>query len=324
MGGPGEVWVVRSGVRESVHLVDVAVADARGVLVASSGDPERTVFARSSMKPLQAAVSLSLAAAEFDDREIAVMCASHNGEPIHLAVVRSLLDRAGLKESDLQTPAMRPMDEETLEETPTRRPINSDCSGKHGGMLAACVAQRWPLETYRRPDHPLQRAVSAAVALAAGCEPIASGVDGCGVPVHALPLRAMATIYARLGRPHVMGPLAAHVRRATKAMRAEPYLVAGRHRLDTALMRSTAGLVAKGGAEGLACVALLDRGHGVAVRVRDGSHRAAPPAVITVLEQLGTLGAEQAELLSRFARPSVLGGGLPVGELIPDVRLSEA
>jgi L-asparaginase II len=315
------VRVVRSGLEESVHLGDVAVVDADGRLVAWCGDPGRPMFARSCMKPLQAAVSLSLARVVPDDREVAVMCASHNGEPVHLEAVRSLLARAGLEESDLQTPPMRPMDEESLEADPSRRRINSDCSGKHAGMLAACVGQGWPLSTYRSPEHPLQREVEEAVALVASSEPLDVGVDGCGVPVHALRLRSMATIYARFGDPARLDALAAHVHRATEAMLAEPYMVAGRNRMDTALMGSVPRVVAKGGAEGLACIALLDRGLGVAVRVRDGSHRAAPPVVIAVLEQLGVLGADQVEALQAFARPPVLGGGRPVGELQAEVAL---
>lgn len=321
MAGSARVWVVRSGVRESVHQVDVAVVDGGGTLVGSCGDPERTLFARSSMKPLQAAVSLSLARVEPDDREVAVMCASHNAEPVHLEAVRSLLARAGLQESDLQTPPMRPLDEETLEADPSRRRINSDCSGKHAGMLAACVGQAWALATYRSPDHPLQRAIEEAVTLAASSDPLDVGVDGCGVPVHALPLRSMATIYARLGDPARLGALAEHVHRATEAMLAEPYMVAGRNRMDTALMGSAPRVVAKGGAEGLACAALLERGLGVAVRVRDGSHRAAPPVLMAVLEDLGVLRADQREALQAFARPPVFGGGRPVGELRAEVVL---
>src|SRR6266511_296374 len=183
--------VIRSGLEESVHTGDVAVVDADGALVAFAGDPDRMLFARSSMKPLQATVSLSLAPFDFTDPEIAVMCASHNAEPVHIEAVRSLLDRADVDEEALRCPAMRPWDDESLAADPARRPINSDCSGKHGGMLAACRAQGWPLETYRDTVHPLQQEILRAVLLACGEKSVHVGVDGCGVPVHGMPLRAM-------------------------------------------------------------------------------------------------------------------------------------
>ncbi|HYT80215.1 MAG TPA: asparaginase [Actinomycetota bacterium] len=307
--------VIRSGLEESVHTGDVAVVDADGVLLAGAGHPDRLVFARSSMKPLQAAVSLSRAPFDFTDPEIAVMCASHNAEPVHIEAVRSLLDRAHVDEEALRCPAMRPWDDESLAADPARRRINSDCSGKHGGMLAACRAQGWPLETYRDTDHPLQQEILRAVLLACGEESVHVGVDGCGVPVHGMPLRAMATIYARLARPERLGKLESDARRAVGAMRAEPYMVAGRNRADTAVMQEASQVIAKGGAEGLMCATVLDRGLGLAVKVRDGASRATGPALILVLRSLGALDDESLTRLAAFARPPVLGGGEPVGEI---------
>src|SRR5919197_6289716 len=148
--------VIRSGLEESVHAGDVVVVDSGGSIVAFAGDADRQVFARSCMKPLQATVSLSLAPFDFTDREIAVMCASHNAEPVHLEVVRTILDRIGIPESALQCPPRRPMDEVAAAAAGEPQPIHSDCSGKHAGMLAACVAQGWPLSSYLEPGHPYQ------------------------------------------------------------------------------------------------------------------------------------------------------------------------
>ena len=133
------VRVIRSGLEESAHDGDIAVADQEGRLVAFAGNPERPVFARSSMKPLQATVSLSLAAMDFPDREVAVMCASHNAERVHIDAVRSVLTRAGVPEDDLRCQAVLPWDQESMMAHPQRLRINSDCSGKHAGMLAACL-----------------------------------------------------------------------------------------------------------------------------------------------------------------------------------------
>lgn len=320
------VRVVRSGLEESVHEGDIAVVDADGRLLASAGDPERRVFARSSMKPLQATVSLSLLSIDLTDAEVAVMCASHNAEPVHVETVRSILAKAGIDEPALQTPSVRPWDDASLAADPAPRPINSDCSGKHAGMLAACRAQGWPLETYRERDHPLQRGIESTVRSVSGEPDLRVGVDGCGVPVHGMPLRAMATIFARLGRPDAIDDrLAPFARRAVEAMRAQPYLVAGRNRADTAVMQATGDVVAKGGAEGLMCAGVLGQAIGVAVKVRDGgAGRASGPALIRALVVLGVLGAELPDSLAPFARPAVLGGGHPVGELVAEFDLDRA
>jgi L-asparaginase II len=318
------VRCLRSGLEESVHAGDVAVVDAGGSLVAFAGEPNRPVFARSSMKPLQATVSLSLAPLEFSDREVAVMCASHNAEPVHIEAVRSILTRTGMAEEALHCPAMRPWDEETAIASPERRRINSDCSGKHAGMLAASLCQRWPLESYRDPDHPLQQAVLQAVLSATRRDSVEVGVDGCGVPVHGMPLSSMAMIYGALVRPEALGDLATHAERAVAAMRAEPYLVAGRNRTDTAVMQASPHVIVKGGAEGLMCAGIIDRGLGVAVKIHDGAARAAGPVLIHVLRLLDVLDGSMLAELEPFAEPPVLGGGRPVGRLVADFELQRA
>jgi L-asparaginase II len=301
------VRVVRSGVEESVHLGSVVVADADGRILRRAGDPGRVAFARSSMKPLQAAVSLRLAEDDPSDREVAVMCASHNGEPVHVEAVTSLLERADLDQRALQTPPDRPIDPDAASAVDGPRPIFHNCSGKHAGMLLACTQRGFDTATYRQPDHPLQRAVQETVVGAAGHEPEAIGVDGCGVPVHALPLTALATLYARLGAGRVDG-----AERVVAAMRAEPYLVAGRNRVCTAVMEAAPTVAVKTGAEGLMCAAVLDRGIGVALKVEDGAARAADPAIVRALALVDALDPEA---VPAFAAPPVLGGGRPVGRL---------
>jgi L-asparaginase II len=316
------VRVERTGLEESVHHGDVAVVDAGGRLVAFAGDPERRAFARSSMKPLQAVVSLSLSSFDYPDREASVMCASHNAEPVHVEAVRSMLARSGVSETALLCPAVLPLDQESMLAAPERLPVNSDCSGKHAGMLGAAREQGWPLESYREPEHPLQSRVLDAVRLASGEGTFPVGVDGCGVPVHGLPLRAMATIYARLTSPDRLGELEPSARLAVGAMRAEPYMVAGRNRVDTAVMEAVDGVIVKSGAEGMICAGLLNLGLGVAVKVRDGSHRAAGPALIRALALLDGVGDEALDgVLEPHASPPVLGGGRPVGRMRSDFDL---
>ena len=320
MGSVPIARVVRSGVVESVHLGDVAVCDATGRLLASVGDPTRVAFARSCMKPIQAAVSLGAIDVPVPVPEIAVMCSSHNGEPVHVGAVRRLLRRAGLDVSALRNPAGWPMDAESATHVRAAAPVFQDCSGNHAGMLAGSARAGWPLESYRSRTHPHHRRVLPLVRALADAEPIV-GVDGCGIPVHGLPLSALATMYARLAAAENTdrGP---EIARAIGAMRAEPYLVGGRARDDTAIMEATPDIVVKEGAEALTCAVSLSAGIGVAVKVADGGYRAAGPATIEVLGQLGLLTPGARRRLRSSHRPAVRGGGRPVGHLEPILSLS--
>jgi L-asparaginase II len=308
------VRVVRSGVTESIHLGHVAVCDPSGRLLASAGDPDRLLFSRSSMKPLQAAVSLRRIGEPLPQELVAVMCASHNGEPVHVRTVRRLLRSGGLSERHLGCPPDLPMAPHARREVTAPRRIYHNCSGKHAGMLLASERSGLELEAYLRPSHPLQREIVRAVRTATGADPLI-GVDGCGAPVYGLPLRALATLFARLSGPERLGRLTESAATAVAAMRAEPYLVAGRGRSDTRIMEAVPGLICKVGAEGLHCAALLGRGTGVAVRIDDGSDRASAPALVKALELLRLLDDADIERLAPVAAPPVLGGGRPVGAL---------
>jgi L-asparaginase II len=274
----------------------------------------------SSTKPVQAAVSLAAMGDErLSERQVAIMCGSHAGEPAHVRAALSLLRRAGLSADDLRTPPALPADPTAKVRVP--RPVFHNCSGKHAGMLLACVRSGWDTRTYPRRSHPLQRRVLSAVRSISGVSPEAVGVDGCGVPVHALRLRDVATVYARLAVPARLGELAPHVARALAAMRSEPSMVAGTDALDTMLMQATAHIVAKEGAEALACAVDLRSGLGVAIKVADGGYRASGPAMIRTLERIGALDAKERAALQAVAVPAVLGGGRAVGRLVSDLEL---
>jgi len=315
------VRVVRSGLVESVHTGHVAVCDADGRLLLGLGDPDRALFSRSSTKPLQAAVSLRRIGEELPEDLVAVMCASHNAEPVHLAAVRRLLRRGGVPVSALGCPPAFPALAGQARRATGPARIQHYCSGKHAGMLVASARSGWELETYLSPGHPLQREILRAVRRATGVERPLVGVDGCGAPVHGVTLRAMATLFARLARPERLGPYATTAARAVAAMRSHPYLVAGRGRSDTMLMKEVPGVVSKVGAEGLHCTAIIEDGIGVAVRIEDGGDRASGPALIHALAEIGAISAEQLERLAPIARPPVLGGGRRVGEVVAGFRL---
>ena len=321
------VRVVRSGLEESVHLGHLVACDADGRLTAWVGDPERVIFSRSSMKPLQASVSISAMGEEGRDltsAEIAVMCASHNGEPVHVDTVARVLGRGGLGFDALRCPPGWPLDPEAMGRAGHARRELHNCSGKHAGKLLASVRAGWGLETYLDPNHPLQQRILDAVLRATDQDRVEIGVDGCGAPVHGMPLSRMALLYARLGKPDRLGNLESFARLATSAMVAEPYLVAGRDRVDTALMEVAPEVVVKVGAEGLVCAAVLGAGIGIAVKIADGSARAAGPALIHALRQLEIIEDLEVEKLRVHARPDVLGGGRPVGEMKPDFALRRA
>lgn len=294
------VDVLRGDIVESRHRVSVAVVDAGGALVARAGDPDLVTFWRSAAKFFQAIPLLTDGAADalgITDAELGVACASHNGEPRHLELAASLLARAACGTADLACgphpslaePVARAM--AARGEQPTR--LHSNCSGKHAGMLALARHCGWPTAGYADLGHPVQTRCIAEVARWTGVAEgaIGLGVDGCGVGCFALPLRAMALAYARLGarRPGGVGASAreAAADRLIRAVTAEPFLIAGTVRLCTDILAASGGrVVAKVGAEGVYSAALPELGLGVAVKVEDGDFRSSGPALLAVLDQL--------------------------------------
>jgi L-asparaginase II len=322
MPGPQPlVRVIRSGLEESVHLGHVAVCDAEGRLLASVGDPGHPVFARSSMKPVQAAASLRRIEVELADDLVAVMCGSHAGEPAHVRAVRRLLRAGGASESELACPAAYPLSLSAAIRAGRMRRVYHNCSGKHAGMVVAADRAGWGSAGYLAPRHPLQRDVLRAVRRATGVERPAIGVDGCGAPVFGVPLSAMATAFARLARPQRLGAWSRTGARAVAAMLAHPQLVSGPGRTDTVLMDVVPGVLSKGGAEALHCAALLEPGIGVAVKIADGANRAGGPALVRALRLLGAISDRQFAALGPVAQPAVTGGGAPVGEVVASFQL---
>jgi L-asparaginase II len=255
---------------ESLHAVH-AVAVQDGAVVAEYGDAAFPTSLRSSAKPFQA-LALVRARGDLGLQDVAIASASHRAEPEQIAAVRALLAKAPASEDDLEL---------GLQEGRPPEKVFHNCSGKHAGMLATCRARGWETAGYRRARHPLQGEILADVAAAADvpADELATGVDGCGVVCFSLPLERVAFMFSRLETRDGGEPVAA-------AMRAHPQLVGGEGQLDTQLMQSLPGWIAKGGAEGLLGAAGPD-GLGVALKVVDGNFRALRPALPIVLAALG-------------------------------------
>ncbi|WP_033290107.1 asparaginase [Amycolatopsis jejuensis] len=301
---PVLVEVVRSGFVESVHRGALVVTAPDGSVLQSAGEVSSPMFPRSSNKPLQA-VGMVRAGLAHDGADLALTCGSHSGEPGHVERVSAMLSAAGLTPSALACPPMFPLHEPSMRAAVEPLRITMNCSGKHAGMLATCVAAGWPTDGYEDPAHPLQRAIAKTVEELTG-EPIAAtGVDGCGAPLFAFSLTGLARSFGKLVQADEGSP----ERLVADAMRAHPWLVAGTDREDTQLMDGVPGLLSKGGAEGVLAFALAD-GTAAALKIADGNNRACAPLAVAVLEHLGADVSALGDLV-----PPVFGGGREVGQL---------
>ncbi|MFO1035377.1 MAG: asparaginase [Geminicoccaceae bacterium] len=320
-----EVW--RDGQVESRHRVAAIVVDASDRPVLSVGDVDAVVFPRSAVKPFQALPLIETGAADaygLGDAELALACASHSGMPLHVDLVDAWLRRIGLDESDLacgpHLPSNGPAAEALLRAGLTPRRVHNNCSGKHTGMLTACLHNGWPTAGYERPDHPLQEAIRRALTEVAGIDALSAlGIDGCSLPAPAMPLRALAQAVAKLADPSDL-PVAraAALLRLGLAMRARPELVAGPGRCTTAVMRAVPDVIVKSGAEGVFVAALPEKGLGLALKVEDGGGRASEVALVALLGAIGALEGADIDALQPHGAPRLTNAaGIEVGHLAP-------
>jgi L-asparaginase II len=340
---PVLVEVTRGDRVESAHRGSIVVVAPDGATIASVGDPEQFIYARSSAKPFQLAPFV--ASGRFDEYglgtdALAVMAASHSGEDRHVRLVQEILRRAGLTSTVLQNQVHAPFDSETATrlvrdgERPTV--LRGNCSGKHAAMVLFAKASGWPIDSYWHPDHPVQRLALETVCAVSDVpiEEIATATDGCGVVTFGMPLRGLATAFARLADPSAVAdpPLRAALTRIRDAMMTHPELVAGeRRRIDTAVMRAfPKRVVSKGGAEGVLAMGLPpgalpaaapfgDGPMGIAAKVEDGSlvPRAGDAIAVAMLRQLGMATDPLAGPLVDYAAQPILD---PRGDRAGDVR----
>ena len=327
---PVLVEVMRGRVVESRHSGAIAVADASGRLVLALGDVERPIFPRSAVKALQAIALIESGAADafgLGDAELAVACASHNGDRAHVEAVKSLLSKAGLDETYLACGAHWPVSDKAFRELmqggERPRPIHNNCSGKHAGMLAAAVHLGLDPRFYERPDHALQVMIAGIISETCGFRLSRDGIaiDGCSVPTWAVPLDALARGFARFGTGAGLAPERARAaERLRRACFALPALVAGEGRFDTIAMGALAPAVfVKGGAEGVHCAALPELGLGIALKVDDGAKRGTERALAEVL---AVLIPEARNALAGVLEGELLNWrGLRVGQVVASASL---
>jgi L-asparaginase II len=296
----------RSGRDESMHFGAMVGLAADGSIAVAVGDPKVVVFPRSSNKPMQATAMVSHGLS-LPPRQLALVCASHDGSPMHTAAAAAILRGAGLGIEQLANTADWPLDAANAREVvraggrPT--PLQMNCSGKHAGMLATCVRNGWRTDPgYLDVDHPLQQAITTAIDELSGVPHAHVGVDGCGAPAHAMPLIGLARAF----RAIATGSAGAAGQAVYEAMTQHPEMVGGETRDVTRLMQAVPGLMAKDGADGVFAAALPD-GRALALKVADGSDRARLPTFVAGLIALGV------DVDPSLFEVPIMGGGGVVG-----------
>jgi len=352
------VETTRGPIVESIHYGAIAVCDAHGDLLASVGDADAVVYLRSSSKPFQVLPLVEGGGMELlglSERELAVMCASHNGTDEHVKVIMGIQQKLGVSAADLMCGTHNPGDPATAERMFLNGEENStlrhNCSGKHTGMLAQALLYGEPTADYIDPQHPVQQRILRTFSQMTGVplEKIILGTDGCSAPVFAVPLRAAAHAFALLADPSGLPePRQSALRRIFAAMTAHPDMVAGPRTFDTELMTTGRGsILTKGGAEGYQAVSLLpgassrfagalgitlkisdgdlaqhDRAERIAQIAHDGGGRARSTAAVEVLRQLGALDdAQLTELSGYLPRAQYNWRRIEVGEIRPCFEL---
>ena len=329
MSNPLLVESVRGTRVESAHRGAFALVDAAGSIVASAGDIERPIFPRSAVKALQALPLLESGAAErfgLNDEALALACASHSGEPAHVAGVERMLASAALDPSALECGAHWPLHQASGQALArsgrVATALHNNCSGKHAGFLCTACALGAAPRGYTQAHHPVQREVKAVLESLTGTvlTPENCAIDGCSVPTWAIPLRNLAHAFARFGSGRDLDPARARAaRRLREACAAHPWHAAGTGRFCTEIMRKLGRRVyVKTGAEGVFCAALPETGLGIAVKCDDGTTRAAEVTTAALIARFGGLDAGDCAAIEPHIRPTLRNwNGIAVGMLRP-------
>ena len=316
MNAENLVDVIRGNLIESKHLGHIAIVDYTGRLIASKGNVNSIVFARSSMKPLQAIPIIETGAYDsyqLIPADLSLCCASHNGEEQHTERVLSILEKANLVESSLQCGTHIPRWDEAYRkiiiENRKVTPVYNNCSGKHSGMLITAKHLNEPIDSYYSMEHPVQKRILQVISDLAEIpkEEIQIGVDGCGVPVHGIPLNKIALAYAKMAKPDNLPDTRKNsISQIVHAMMEAPEMVGGTNRFCTDFMNVVKGnMFGKAGAEGVYCIGDLRSGIGIAIKIEDGNSRAASPVAVEVMKQLSMLSEREIKELKEYHLPTL-------------------
>lgn len=298
--------VTRGELTESIHVAFAVAVDETRQPFYSTGDPQYLTCIRSSLKPFQAAASVkagAVDAAEFNDEELALMCASHKGEKIHVKTAQSMLTKLGLTVDDYECGSHFPSDTLTrhrmIREDKEAQPLHNNCSGKHAGMLALAKHLGQGTANYIKKDHPVQRTILEYVQDVSGLEMIPTEIDGCSAPTPFMTLETIAGMFQTLAAGNEP-----ELKRVFKAMCSCPDLVGGSNHFDTNFIKALTGRgVTKVGGESVRGIALKtqDKGSvGIAIKILDGNFRALPVATMKLLEHLELLTEEELQNLDKF------------------------
>lgn len=326
MAGPVLVEVTRGPLVESRHRGALAIAGADGLARLALGDIDEPVYPRSAVKALQALPLVESGAADafgLTEAEIALACASHSGEPQHVAAARSMLEKVGLDEGALACGAHPPRRQEDIlalhaaGEAAGR--VHNNCSGKHAGMLALARHMKIDTAGYNRPDHPVQRRVRACLSEMTGAElgENVRGTDGCSLPNWAMEPSALATGFARFATGEGLAKArAAACARIRRAVSSHPFMVAGTDRFCTTVMEAAPAVFVKTGAEGVFCAAFPESGLGAALKIEDGAARASQALMAAVVLAVAPLDDAARGAIAALARPVLRNwAGIEVGEI---------
>ncbi|MEZ5872700.1 MAG: asparaginase [Nitratireductor sp.] len=333
MTNPATVEVTRGNFVECRHSVDIIIADTAGRVVRSFGDPERRTFPRSAIKALQALPFVESGAVDrlkLETRHVALSCASHNGEEMHVAGARQMLSAAGLGEHCLecgaQLPDRQPDRDRLAVQGVSPGAIHNNCSGKHSGFLCFAVEEGMDPQGYVRVGHRVQKAIAGTLEEVTGAPHREDNhaIDGCSIPTYGIALQNLASAFARFSVGEDAGRERSRAMiRIRDACMAHPEMVAGTERFDTAIMSALKGRVfTKSGAEGVFVAALPEKGMGIALKVHDGAERASQVAIAACIESLLELDETEAKALKGLSNPVLLNrNGIAIGNVRPAFSL---
>ncbi|WP_211747227.1 asparaginase [Paenibacillus sp. Marseille-Q4541] len=325
MGFVPLAYEYRGGILENVHYGAISIVDEHGNVIHAAGDAHHMTFLRSAAKPFQAMPAMRRNIDHLyglSDKETALFAASHRGEAFHIDALTSILEKTGIEESQLHCCATYPLNEDAKairhQNHESKRRIFHNCSGKHSGLIAACKQMGWDENTYYKPEHPVQKEIRETLAYFAEV-PVSSipeGIDGCGLPIHALPLDKIGYSFLKLACPDLIEDqeIAAAAERMAKRMNEYPEMIADSHFVCTELLKDS-NIAAKGGAKGVYGIGLRKERIGISLKVSDGSEQVWPCIIASILERIGYENQSTIDRLYKLVPNEIVNdGGTPVGE----------